>query len=125
MERTFEQQGYLYSTVYFSFPDLAISSWLWMSDDAVMSEQKGVFRVNCIDCLDRTNVVQVSTVPLLLLLKPCLARPLYKSAFARHMLNRQLGAVALLNPMEDSRTEADVVVNDGIYVQSYFPYALS
>lgn len=24
-----------------------------------MSEQKGVFRVNCIDCLDRTNVVQV------------------------------------------------------------------
>ena len=25
----------------------------------IMSEQKGVFRVNCIDCLDRTNVVQV------------------------------------------------------------------
>ena len=24
-----------------------------------MSEQKGAFRVNCIDCLDRTNVVQV------------------------------------------------------------------
>lgn len=26
-----------------------------------MSQQKGAFRVNCIDCLDRTNVVQVST----------------------------------------------------------------
>jgi phosphatidylinositol 4-phosphatase len=25
-----------------------------------MSQQKGAFRVNCIDCLDRTNVVQVS-----------------------------------------------------------------
>ena len=25
-----------------------------------MAQQRGVFRVNCIDCLDRTNVVQVS-----------------------------------------------------------------
>ena len=25
----------------------------------MMSQQKGVFRVNCIDCLDRTNVVEV------------------------------------------------------------------
>jgi hypothetical protein len=42
MERTFEHQGYF-----------------WVSDNRLMSEQKGVFRVNCIDCLDRTNVVQV------------------------------------------------------------------
>jgi hypothetical protein len=42
MERTFEQQGYF-----------------WVSNERLMSEQKGVFRVNCIDCLDRTNVVQV------------------------------------------------------------------
>lgn len=25
----------------------------------LMAEQKGAFRVNCIDCLDRTNVVEV------------------------------------------------------------------
>lgn len=57
-----------------------------------MSQQKGVFRVNCIDCLDRTNVVQ--------------------SAFAREVLNSQLEALALLNPSEGGRSEAEVVFND-------------
>ena len=33
--------------------------YLWVSNDLIMSQQKGVFRVNCIDCLDRTNVVEV------------------------------------------------------------------
>lgn len=28
------------------------------SEDTVLSLQQGVFRTNCIDCLDRTNVVQ-------------------------------------------------------------------
>ena len=37
-----------------------IFSFFWISGGIVMSQQKGVFRVNCIDCLDRTNVVQVS-----------------------------------------------------------------
>ncbi|KAI0082839.1 hypothetical protein K474DRAFT_1584893 [Panus rudis PR-1116 ss-1] len=76
LERIFESQGYL-----------------WISNNAMMSQQKGVFRVNCIDCLDRTNVVE--------------------SAFARHVLNRQLGAVALLTPQQtEGRSEADVVFND-------------
>uniref|UniRef100_A0A8H7Y3J5 SAC domain-containing protein n=1 Tax=Psilocybe cubensis TaxID=181762 RepID=A0A8H7Y3J5_PSICU len=75
MERTFESQGYF-----------------WVSDNVVFSQQKGVFRVNCIDCLDRTNVVQ--------------------SAFARYMLNKQLGAVALLNPSNSGRTDADLAFND-------------
>jgi len=57
-----------------------------------MSRQKAVFRVNCIDCLDRTNVVQ--------------------SAFARFILNRQLGAAALLNPEDEGRTEIDHIFND-------------
>lgn len=42
LERTFESQGFL-----------------WVSEKTTLSEQRGVFRVNCIDCLDRTNVVQV------------------------------------------------------------------
>ncbi|KAJ6547710.1 SacI homology domain-containing protein [Mycena capillaripes] len=75
MERTFEHQGYL-----------------WISGNLTMSSQKGAFRVNCIDCLDRTNVVQ--------------------SAFARYVLNNQLGAVALLNPAMEGRTETDNVFND-------------
>ncbi|CCM00021.1 uncharacterized protein FIBRA_02047 [Fibroporia radiculosa] len=76
LERTFENQGYF-----------------WVSNGSLMSQQKGVFRVNCIDCLDRTNVVE--------------------SAFARHVLNRQLGAVALLDTSGAiQRTETDVVFND-------------
>ncbi|KAF9477543.1 hypothetical protein BDN70DRAFT_810519 [Pholiota conissans] len=74
MERTFDGQGYF-----------------WVSDNVVFSQQKGVFRVNCIDCLDRTNVVQ--------------------SAFARYVLNKQLGAVALLNP-NVGRADAEIAFND-------------
>jgi hypothetical protein len=58
-----------------------------------MSQQKGVFRVNCIDCLDRTNVVQ--------------------SAFGRAVLSSQLEALALLNPSDGGQSEAEVVFNDG------------
>lgn len=32
----------------------------WKDKQGVICRQTGVFRVNCIDCLDRTNVVQVS-----------------------------------------------------------------
>ena len=35
--------------------------YLWISDNTILSQQRGIFRVNCIDCLDRTNVVQVGT----------------------------------------------------------------
>ncbi|PFH51748.1 hypothetical protein AMATHDRAFT_74778 [Amanita thiersii Skay4041] len=69
-------------------------TYLWISDGIVFSQQKGVFRVNCIDCLDRTNVVQ--------------------SAFARYMLNKQLSAIALLLPttFEKRGTEIDAVFNN-------------
>ncbi|THH10834.1 hypothetical protein EW145_g1054 [Phellinidium pouzarii] len=75
MDKTFDAQGFT-----------------WVSGGALMSEQKAIFRVNCIDCLDRTNVVQ--------------------SAFARHVLDRQLGAVALQNTAGVGRSEIDKVFND-------------
>ncbi|KAI0032266.1 SacI homology domain-containing protein [Vararia minispora EC-137] len=75
LERTFESQGYF-----------------WVSDQRILCRQNGVYRVNCIDCLDRTNVVQ--------------------SAFARYVLNRQLLALVLFNPIEHNRSEIDVVFND-------------
>ncbi|KAJ7582942.1 SacI homology domain-containing protein [Mycena floridula] len=75
MERIFEHQGYL-----------------WISDGIIMSRQKGVFRVNCIDCLDRTNVVQ--------------------SAFSRYVLNEQLSALALHAPSAEARSTIDVIFND-------------
>ncbi|KAJ3920013.1 SacI homology domain-containing protein [Lentinula edodes] len=67
-------------------------AFFWVSDGVVLSQQKGVFRVNCIDCLDRTNV----------------------SAFARHILDKQLSAVALLAPHVIERTEVDRVFNDSL-----------
>ena len=93
VERTFESQGYgLYPWSRAHDADIH-ASYFWISNNHIMSQQKGVFRVNCIDGLDRTNVVE--------------------SAFARHVLNRQLGAVALLNP-DERRTEMDIVFNDGM-----------
>ncbi|KAJ1997783.1 hypothetical protein H4R26_005701, partial [Coemansia thaxteri] len=32
--------------------------YYWCADKQVLTKQRGVFRVNCMDCLDRTNVVQ-------------------------------------------------------------------
>lgn len=56
-----------------------------------MREARGVFRHNCIDCLDRTNVVE--------------------SALARHVLATQLTQVGMT---PDSLTSnIDFVYNDG------------
>ncbi|KAL5511494.1 hypothetical protein ACEPAH_4711 [Sanghuangporus vaninii] len=62
----------------------------WFSGEVLMSKQRSVFRVNCIDCLDRTNVVQ--------------------SAFARRVLEKQLGALALLVP--PGLSDIDITFND-------------
>lgn len=48
--------------------------------DRIISKQSSVVRTNCMDCLDRTNVVQ--------------------SALARWMLTRQMRALGLLGPLE-------------------------
>ena len=37
-------------------------SFCWVDKQGVICRQNGVFRVNCIDCLDRTNVVQVTSI---------------------------------------------------------------
>uniref|UniRef100_A0AAY4C6S2 Inositol polyphosphate-5-phosphatase F n=1 Tax=Denticeps clupeoides TaxID=299321 RepID=A0AAY4C6S2_9TELE len=34
--------------------------WAWVDQAGVICQQEGVFRVNCMDCLDRTNVVQAA-----------------------------------------------------------------
>lgn len=34
--------------------------WGWVDQAGVICEQEGIFRVNCMDCLDRTNVVQAA-----------------------------------------------------------------
>lgn len=34
--------------------------WAWVDQAGVICQQEGLFRVNCMDCLDRTNVVQAA-----------------------------------------------------------------
>jgi phosphatidylinositol 4-phosphatase len=84
------------------------SRFLWISGQVLLSQQKGVYRVNCIDCLDRTNVVQASNIAHLAGLT---GSRIMQSAFARHVLNRQLLVLAL-NPSGPTM-EMDVVFNDG------------
>mgnify|MGYP001190028272 CR=1 FL=1 len=39
---------------------LARMGYFWVDTHGKVCEQRGVFRVNCVDCLDRTNVVQTA-----------------------------------------------------------------
>ncbi|XP_034993179.2 phosphatidylinositide phosphatase SAC2 [Zootoca vivipara] len=34
--------------------------WCWVDQAGMICKQEGIFRVNCMDCLDRTNVVQAA-----------------------------------------------------------------
>ncbi|XP_077437865.1 phosphatidylinositide phosphatase SAC2 isoform X2 [Vanacampus margaritifer] len=34
--------------------------WAWVDQAGVICKQEGIFRINCMDCLDRTNVVQAA-----------------------------------------------------------------
>jgi hypothetical protein len=67
--------------------------YFWAADGQKLSTQSGVFRTNCIDCLDRTNVVQ--------------------SAFGRQTLHRHLVRLGIATPDELKGNEAlDLVFNN-------------
>ncbi|KAF2124634.1 hypothetical protein P153DRAFT_370564 [Dothidotthia symphoricarpi CBS 119687] len=51
----FENVSVLMSTL---GPFLDSTGWTEISDDEIKHQQSGVLRTNCMDCLDRTNVVQ-------------------------------------------------------------------
>ncbi|KZO95798.1 hypothetical protein CALVIDRAFT_482345 [Calocera viscosa TUFC12733] len=69
----------------------ASQGFFWANGNDVLNQQKGTFRTNCIDCLDRTNVVQ--------------------SAFSRHVLEQQFQAAALLGVSDRGKTEQEMVFN--------------
>uniref|UniRef100_A0A8C6SCW5 Inositol polyphosphate-5-phosphatase F n=1 Tax=Neogobius melanostomus TaxID=47308 RepID=A0A8C6SCW5_9GOBI len=52
--------------------------WAWVDQAGVICQQEGLFRVNCMDCLDRTNVVQ--------------------AAFARCVMEQQLKKLGVMPP---------------------------
>lgn len=67
-------------------PDLEEISCFWTTPSQVYSKQSGVVRTNCIDCLDRTNVVQ--------------------SALGRRVLNRHLTHLGIITQIEDGQHDA-------------------
>lgn len=68
-----------------------------------MSEQKGVFRVNCIDCLDRTNVVE--------------------GLLAKRSLKQQLVRLGVLMPSDriEAQTTFDYVFRNGMLTGYHTP----
>ncbi|KAJ3063704.1 Phosphatidylinositide phosphatase SAC2 [Podochytrium sp. JEL0797] len=64
----------------------------WSINGENMSHQTGIIRTNCMDCLDRTNVVQ--------------------SILARHMLNQILLRTGIQRQLPDSPTESTPPVAD-------------
>lgn len=52
----FENVSILVSSIEDIIKDM---NYCWKDKQGHICSQTGVFRVNCIDCLDRTNVVQV------------------------------------------------------------------
>ena len=42
--------------------EISKMNYCWVDNEGLISKQNGTFRINCIDCLDRTNLVQVSCV---------------------------------------------------------------
>ncbi|XP_062599038.1 phosphatidylinositide phosphatase SAC2-like [Saccostrea cucullata] len=59
---------------------LKLMRYCWLNKDSAICEQRGVFRVNCVDCLDRTNVSQ--------------------TAIARIVMETQLRKLGILPPDE-------------------------
>ncbi|KAF6209113.1 hypothetical protein GE061_014856 [Apolygus lucorum] len=53
----FENVSYLIARLEDSVQEMG---FCWKDEQGVICRQNGVFRVNCIDCLDRTNVVQTA-----------------------------------------------------------------
>ena len=53
-----QHSGCYYSLEEFVKASLFLSYFMLDSEGKVVAQQKGTFRSNCMDCLDRTNVIQ-------------------------------------------------------------------
>ncbi|KAH3743241.1 Suppressor of actin mutations [Pelomyxa schiedti] len=87
--------------------DLEANQYFLVSGSRLVLSQSGVFRVNCVDCLDRTNVVQ--------------------SVFAKHMIQKQLSHLGFISgsdslsalPFFDTQFTA-AWVNNANYLSSQY-----
>lgn len=73
--------------------------YCWIDPYGIVLKQQGSFRVNCVDCLDRTNVVQVRAV-LVKIMNTLALSPecLFQMHLAKEMLTYQLSKVGLIAP---------------------------
>jgi len=76
-------------------PELEEIGCFWTTSKQVYSTQIGVVRTNCIDCLDRTNVVQ--------------------SALARRVLNKHLMHLGITTQVEDGQHDQLDMAFNGIW----------
>ena len=78
-----------------SSPPFSLASYfLADATGQILTSQQGVARTNCIDCLDRTNVIQVHCIYAFMDHPSCLFE---KSMFARTMLQQQLEQLGILS----------------------------
>ncbi|KAI9355309.1 SacI homology domain-containing protein [Zopfochytrium polystomum] len=88
--------------------EFAVMQHFWTAGDQIICKQKGVFRTNCLDCLDRTNVVQ--------------------SALARYALNLILFRIGIqAHPEDDVETNAvfeaifkEIWANNGDFISTAY-----
>ncbi|XP_058075031.1 phosphoinositide phosphatase SAC8 isoform X5 [Magnolia sinica] len=78
------------------------------SEREILLEQKGVVRVNCIDCLDRTNVTQVHMDYCILDLRVKHVTLLSQSDLGRKSLNTQLQRMEAFSPSESISSHPDI-----------------
>ena len=76
-----------------------------MEGDRLVKEQSSVIRTNCMDCLDRTNVVQ--------------------SAFARHVITKQLVDLGIFKESDsvDMFPDLERIFRNGTALILNHPYA--
>ncbi|KAI5715622.1 hypothetical protein M8J77_019545 [Diaphorina citri] len=88
------------------FQDMGYS---WKDKQGLICQQKAIFRVNCIDCLDRTNVVQTALAKTVLIKQlkklgivspeDCLDRTnVVQTALAKTVLIKQLKKLGIVSP---------------------------
>ena len=76
--------------------------YCWLDKHGAVCQQKGVFRVNCIDCLDRTNVVQ--------------------TAIAKNVIETQLIKLGLIPPEHGIPVNLRLTIQVRIYNGSHFSF---
>ena len=70
--------------------------YCWLDRHGVVCSQRGILRINCVDCLDRTNVVETSV--------------------ARVVLETQLTKLGVVPPERGLPEEAKIIFQELVFI---------